>query len=224
MTLTNGFSLPGRQIVDRAGEQPFPGPALPGDQHGGIRVLHHLDEVEDPSDPRRLSDDVAEREFRLPLLGDPLDLLEAAEGDDEAVHLARLARKERPARGDGNDAAVRPDEGPLDVDPGLPPLAELPHRAVVLRGAERGAKHLAAILPERILPRDPHQPLGGPVERGDPVVPADGDHRLAQAVQDRRELPLPGERIHRGRAMQQIVASHAVRVYQKTLTPGGADG
>src|SRR5512141_1229114 len=132
--------------MDRAGEQAFPCPALPGDQNGGIRVLHHLDEVEDPPDPRRLPDDVAERASRLPLLGDPLALLVAAEGEDEAVHLARLAGKERPARGDGNDPAVRADKRSLDVDPGLSPLAELAHRAVVLCGAERGAEHLPAIL------------------------------------------------------------------------------
>jgi len=40
------------------------------------------------------------------------------------------------------------------------------------------------------------------------VVPPDGDHRLAQAVQDRLEFPLPGECVAPLRSVQQIVSIH----------------
>src|SRR3990172_11417702 len=99
--------LPARgEVVDGPGEEALPRPALARDEHGGVGVLHHVDHVEDPPDVRGLPDDVAERELPLPLLGEPLDLLEAPEGNDEAQPLPGVALEEGPARADRDDPAV----------------------------------------------------------------------------------------------------------------------
>ena len=129
---------------------------------------------------------------------------------DELVELDRLKRVVIVA------VAIELPQPPHDPRrvAGPEPVAEvlelLLRRALRRRGIARPLREeLERILPERFRPRDPHQPLRGPIERGDAVVAVDGDHRLAQAVQDRREHPLPGEDADGGGPVQQFVAAHA---------------
>ena len=143
-----------RQVVDGPGEKPLPGPALPEDQNGGVGVAHRLDQVEDLHQARRLPDDFTERRAGAPLLHDPLELLEAAERDDEARHPAVLVFEERPTGAHGNDPAVRQDNRPGDLGTRHPSLVEVSHGAVGLRRPEAGFQDVPAILPDDFLLRN----------------------------------------------------------------------
>ena len=125
MTLTNGFSRRGDNSWIARANSPLPVPLSP--------VISTVESVSFTASTRskirriRSVFPTMSRNGNLVFRSSAIRSISSKlRNNDEAVHLARLARKERPARGDGNDASVRADEGPLDVDRGFPPSPRSP--------------------------------------------------------------------------------------------------
>ena len=168
--------------MNRPGEQLLAGAARAFDQHAAAAGGNLGQQIEQAHHGRAAADDVLEGVAAQELLLQLLDLAEILKRLHSADDPAGVVFQNGGGDADGHAPALLVDDVGGGVDHRLAGLERFSQGAVLF--ADVGMKHVATGFAESVLARDPRDPLGRPVERGDAPLRIHREHALIDRIQN----------------------------------------